>query len=408
MRTTRKWLAVALSVSVLPLAACDGLFEVESPGRTADADLNNTQAFPALVIGMSYELSDAYVEALDEISLASQDLFHGGSYNYGEIPRGTILPEDVNTAWANMHQARWVAEQGIERMRTVYQEAGQENTFRSNASVARAHLLAGFANRLLGENVCFAVIDGGAQQPNTVHFDRAAEQFTQAIQIGTAANVPQIVTAAYGGRASMKAWKGDWAGAVEDAQRVPASFVYNALFQSPAPRNELQFETFARFEYTVWGTIFEQAPNDPRVPWLILRAANGSVRTGANGSTPMYQQQKYRGLDSPVPLVKGAEMLVLRAEAALRNDDIAGAFALLNQARATYGMAALPVPTSMTEAWATLRFERRATTWLEGRSLWDLRRWNAQTGPANDPFLSDRDKCIPISENELLSNVNLR
>lgn len=410
MRNYRHWLALGVLAATLPLGACGDIFEVESPGRTADEDLNNFDAFPALVTGMSYDLADAYNDALQEITLASNDLWHGGSYDFGDIPRGIIIPEDVNGMWSSMHQARWVAEQGVERMRAVYAAAGDEAGFNSDPLVARAYLLAGFANRFLGENVCQAVIDGSEAKPHTVHFDRALEQFTQAINIGTAAGAgaAPTVTAAYAGRASIKAWLGDWAGAVADAEHVPAGFEYMNAFQLPDPGNDLAYETHLRFEHTVFQTIFADHPSDARTPWEIVRRANGSVATGQNGSTPMYQQNKYPAEDSDIHLVKGAEMLVLRAEAALRNGDIAGAFDLLNQARATYGLEPIAAPASLAEAWATLRYERRATVWLEGRALWDLRRWNAETGPAHDSFLDDRDKCIPISETEMQSNLNLR
>jgi hypothetical protein len=55
-----------------------------------------------------------------------------------------------------------------------------------------------------------------------------------------------------------------------------------------------------------------------------------------------------------------------------------------------------------------LQAERGATLWLEARVLWDLRRWNNETGPAANTFLTGRDKCIPISLNELQSNTALR
>lgn len=408
MHNRKHWLAVGILAAALPLGGCGDFFDVSSPGRTADEDLSNSVAFPALVTGMSFDLAEGLDSGLQEISLASQDLWHGGSYDFGDIPRGIILPEDVNGMWGSMHQARWVAEQGIERMRTVYTDAGQEAQFSRSPLVARAYLLAGFANRMLGENMCFAVIDGGEQQPHTVHFQRALDQFTSAIEIGTAANAQEIVTAAYAGRASMKAWLGDWAGAAADAQQVPVDFHYDALYQLPDPNNDLAYETTTRFEFTVFDTQFEEHPDDPRVPWQVVFKNDGTVATGQNGSTPMYQQLKYEGQESDIPLVKGTEMLVLRAEARLRDGDIAAAFALLNQARAFYGMEPLAVPATLAQAWETLHYERRATVWLEGRSFWDLRRWNAETGPAKNTFLDGRDKCIPISENEMRSNPNLR
>jgi hypothetical protein len=143
------------------------------------------------------------------------------------------------------------------------------------------------------------------------------------------------------------------------------------------------------------------------------------IAVGANGSTPMYQQEKYVDLGDNIPLTKGTEMLVLRAEAALRQStpDIPGAYTLMNQERAVYNMAALTPSTNINQAWADLHFERMAVTFLEGRHLWDERRWFAETGPSHYDIaqlegtagwtLATRDKCIPISQTELQSNPNI-
>ena len=395
-------LVVALAVM---LSACSGIFDVEAPGRIADENLDSPDAAPGIVTGMSYDLSGAMNATFDLVALASGELFHGGSYNWGDVPRGVIKPEDVNGTWGSMMQARWVTEHGLERLKATLEEA----EFNKSPLIARAYLLGGFANRLIGENVCQTVIDGGAPEPNTVEFDRGIEKFDTAIQIGTAAgsSASDIVTAAYGGRASLKAWKGDWAGAVADAMKVPAEFEYYAILMTEGLSNTLAYETHDRYEYSVFGTEFADHPNDTRAPWQIIYLANGKVATGANGQTPMYQQEKYEDNGSDIALVKGTEMLALRAEAALRTNDIAGAIDLLNQARAVAGMDPLATPGTLAEAWDILHFERGAITWLENRRLWDERRWFEATGPAHFDFLADRDKCIPISKNETDSNPNV-
>ncbi len=400
-----------LLVAGLPLAGCSGLLDVESPGRIADDDLNEVDAIPGLVIGMSSDLMEAYDASLDDISLAALELWHGGSYDYADIPRGIILPEDVNGEWAQMQQARWVAEQGIERIKAMPAFADE---FNSSALVARAYLLAGFANRLLGENVCETAIDGGPREPHTVHFERAVEQFTTAITIGTAAEDDDIVTAAHAGRASAVAWLGDWDGAVNDAAEVPTDFVYFVLFGTEDD-NDIHFETFNRPEYTVYLTEFMDHPDDPRAPWRTVFEADGDTAKGANGATPFLQQRKYEETGADVAAVKGTEMLVLRAEAELREGDIAAAIDLLNEARAFYEMDAIATPATLEEAWEILFYERGATTWLEGRRLWDLRRWYEETGPGHNDWRAEkspsagqlRDVCFPISENELRSNPNL-
>jgi hypothetical protein len=403
------WLPrVACAAALVLSGACDVL-KVESPGRIADKDLNTADAIPGIVAGMSYDLSRSvnYINYLT--ALGSGELFHSGSYSITDIARGIILPEDINTDWSRMMKARWTAEHGVERIKGILSAAD----FAKSPLVARAYLLGGFANRTIGENVCQTVIDAGAPEPNTAEFDRGILAFTNAITIGTAAgaSASDIVTAAYGGRASLKAWKGDWAGAVADAQKVPVGFQYNAILMTAGytegSGNDLAYETHDRFEYSVWSTEFANHYGDPRIPWDTVYKADGTIATGANGATPVFQQNKYVEISDDIPLVKGTEMLVLRAEAALRSNDISGAYTLMNQARAFYGMNPLPVATTATQAWIDLRYERGATVWLETRRLWDQRRWFAETGPAHSDFLLNRDKCIPISKDEKASNPNI-
>lgn len=405
MKMTRYRNGAVLALSLmLALSACD-IFDVESPGRIADDDLNDPDAAPGIVTGMSYDVAGATNSLNDLTALAAGELFHGGSYDWADIPRGIILPEDVNGTWGSLMQARYVTTSGVVRLQGMF----TPEEFAKHPLVARAYLLGGFANRMVGENVCESVVEGGGAQPNTVEFENGITAFTNAIQIGTAAGSgsSDVVNAAYAGRASLKAWMGDWAGAVSDAQQVPIGFVYEASLMTDGLSNTLAYETHDRFEYTAFDTEFGEHPNDTRAPWDTVYYEDGSIANGANGQTPMFQQQKYTGGGDNIPLVKGTEMLILRAEAALRNNDIPGAFALINQERAHDGMPDLPIPGSLAEAWTTLHFERGAVTWLENRRLWDLRRWFAESGPAHHDFMSGRDSCIPISEEEINSNPNI-
>jgi hypothetical protein len=403
-------------VGLMPLAACHGLFDVESPGRIKDADLNTKDALEGIVTGMSYDVARALNNSEEAIALLSVELWHGGSYNWAEIPQGVVRPEDVNGTWEAMFRPRYTTVAGIERMKTLL----TPEEFAKSPLVARAYALAGFANRHLGENVCQTISPtSAAPEPNTAEFDRGIANFTEAITIGSAAGATDIVNAAYGGRASLKAWKGDWAGAAADAAHVPATFVYIAPLMTDGLQNTLSYETHDRYEYTVWSTEAANHFGDPRIPWDTAYAKNGKIAVGANGATPMFQQQKYDELGADIPLTKGTEMLVLRAEAALRQStpDISGAYALMNQERAVYGLPPLPVATSLAKAWSDLHWEREAVTWLEGRHLWDERRWFAETGPAHydipptigDPTatLANRQLCIPISQNEAMSNPNV-
>ncbi|MEZ4414931.1 MAG: RagB/SusD family nutrient uptake outer membrane protein [Gemmatimonadota bacterium] len=406
-----KTIRYALALALLgPAAACSDVLslDVEAPGRIADADLNTADAIPGIVAGMSFDLTQSIDGSLQNVLLADGEIWHGGSYDFGTYPRGQLLqtPADWDGEYGTLQQARWVAEDGLRRIAEILEPA----QFEKDPNVARAYLLGGFANRTLGEWQCTSTVDGGPEVPNTEHFIRADSLFTRAIAVGTAANRQDYVRAAYGGRASVRAWLDNWSQAVADAQQVPASFVYNAIYSTAvgAVSNDLVFETTARKEFTVFNTIWENNdPNDPRVPWQIVYDNSGQVSKGQDGETDFYQQLKFRTQDDDIPLTKGAEMLVLRAEAALRNGDIPGMTDLLNQARDVYGLAALAEPASLAEAWETLRFERGATLWLEGRRLYDLRRWQEEGGVVADPFSSGRDTCFPISQEERRVNPSL-
>jgi len=402
------------AVGLLAFAGCN-FFDVSNPGPIADENLNESAAMTGLATGMAFDLSRGMDAVTQEAAIMADELYHGGSYtDEGLYNRGIIRYDGLtNTLWGNMQRARWVAESGIERMKTVL-----ETGYDTSPLAARANIYAGLANRLLGETVCEAVIDGGPAEDFKVHFTRADAQFTEAIRIAnglTGALKDSLLRVAYGGRASVRAWQGKWAEAAADAALVPTSYVFVAPFSTNTTdeNNDLAFETTTRSEYTVFNTQWAQNPKaDARVPWDTVRTSSGALAVGQDGRTTFFRQRKYPTLASDIPLVKGTEMLILRAEAALRNNDVAGAMTLINQERAFYNTAAAPLPaltaTTAAQAWPILQKERGAVTWLESRRFWDLRRWLTEPPPIQNNYLANRDKCIPISQNEVNSNPNLR
>lgn len=311
------------------------------------------------------------------------------------MQRGEIEPRHVNGLWGGMHRARWVAEQGIVRM-----EAVLADSFATTLLAPEANLWAGFSNRMLGENVCVAIIDGGVPQSDSVHFQRAEGYFTDAIALAQplGATAATLLSAAYAGRAQVRAALGDWTGAAADANQVATSFRYQAIYSAANSReyNWLYNESFARNYYSVYNTYAFQLNNtDPRMPFKDLK------KKGADGTTPMYQQQKYLSYATPIDIAAGDEMRLIEAEKLLRVDsDVPTAMARINAVRTAAGVPT-KTATTVAEAMAVLRAERDIVLWLEARHLWDLRRFN-------DPFLNGRDGCIPPSLNEENTNTNLQ
>lgn len=391
------------AAALLLCAACD--LSVTNPGPVQDSQLNNPAAIPALVNGMSGDLSLALGNFLgaDGEPVMSDELTHSGNFAApNDYSVGVITPADVDPDYQNMQQARWVAEDGLRRMQTVLGDA-----FEADSNTPRAYLYAGFANRLLGEHSCQAVIDGGPAQSDSVYFQRADSLFSRANQIATTQNRTSIALAALAGRASVRAALGDWDDAVADAQQVPATFVFDAIFSLNSSRenNDLANQTHVRREVTVYGTQWAETDADPRTPWDTVFTSAHKVQTGNDGHTPFFRQDKYVTLADPIPLAKGTEMLLIQAEAALRNSDIDGMTGFINQERAVYGLDPVDPPGSTEDAWTLLQHERGADLWLEGRRFWDLRRWYAE---GTNDFLDGRAKCIPFGQSELASNPNLQ
>jgi hypothetical protein len=394
--TRRAMPAAAIALAAL-LGGCD--FNVTNPGPLLDADLNNTSAIPALVNGMGGDLSNAIGNYLTRGSLAALELVHSGNFAAERrFAAGTIGPEDVNGDWARLHTARYVAEAGLVRMKTVLGTG-----FETNANTPRAYLYAGFANRFLGENVCNAVYDGGPALPSSSHFVRAESLFTRALTISRALNNTALTNAALAGRAQVYANQGKWTEAAADAALVPTTFRHNAVFSLNTTREnmDLAAQTITRREVTVWNTVWV-ADRDPRVLYDTVKTGT-TITKGQDGATNFFRQKKYITLGDPMALAKGTEMLLIRAEAALRANDLTNAMLFINQGRTAATLAPLTA-TTVAGAYVHLMRERGAVLWLEGRRLFDLKRWLAE---GRNTTLQGRSTCMPISLEERGANPNV-
>lgn len=391
---------VAVLIPVIVLLGCD----VNNPGPIAEESLNSPEAVPGLVVGMSADFSLAHRVTTYWGGVWSDDLTHSGTFAAPTIFRtGALNSEDVDPWWESAHRARWVAENGLERLQNIL-----GGDFNQNIHAARAYLFAGYSNRLLGENVCHAVFDGGPREDFTLHFDRAEQYFTDALEIAENIGEVHLMHAALAGRASVRAAQGDWSGASADAEQVPLDYVFEAVYSLNSSRenNNWPANTIVRGEYSVYATPWEGV-NDPRVPQEVQETESGDVATAADGSTPWIAQMKYPTEGTNIPLSKGAEMLLIRAEMELRlNQNVNAAVNLMNEGRGYHGMADISAD-NLEEAWTHLQYERGADMWIEGRRFWDLRRWVEEDGPAYHPFLENRDRCVPIGIGELDMNENL-
>ena len=417
-------------------AACDTT--VTNPGPVQDEFLTDRNAATAMVNGAGRALSSGLNWISYTGAAVAREIHPAGSTgSFGisaQWQNGELNPDDgdLNTHWEEAQQARWLAEETLRRLEAAGPPpAGSLQTPARYADLLKlAYVYAGFANRLLGENMCEAVIDGSAALPGATFFQRAESLFTQALTVtgGTAATMTTLNNAAYGGRAAVRVHLGKWNDAVADAGQVEIGFVYEMPYfniGSDAQRNRIFYASGNSREsgsayraHTQWNTWYYDywvATSDPRVP-ITVTTLQGDAAIECCGKVPFWPEAKYNSSASPIRLTSVREMRLIEAEAQLRNSDLTGAMTSINAVRTHAGTTTLTA-TDLTDAWRLLKRERAIELWLEARRLGDLRRWKADNTPgALDPLesvgaashLSQQDLCFPISRSERETNPNLR
>jgi hypothetical protein len=400
-------------VALVTLAACD--LSVTNPNRVQDPLLNDPGAHPAVVAGASLALSQAINWVAFFGGDASKEFRQGGRIHPVKLPvdpgQLTVLGIPDN-AWNSAQLARWVAEDAVRRFRDVM---GAQ--FDSYDLGAKALLYAGYANRLLGENMCETVINGGAASNYQDYFRRADSALTEAIAVAGAAGDARITTAATAARASVRLMLGDTAGARSDAAAVPTDFVFQAVYGIES-QNYYNFLYWVNAnspyrEISVSATFYEQyydSTGDPRVAW----GTNPAFPTAEFQYVPWLFPTKYTDRKSPINLSTGREMRLVEAEIALRAGDFPTAMSKINGVRTavtsdTTGQPLAPWPAAnITEAWTALKRERGIVLWLEARRLGDERRWVESTTPGDMEDMSDRVRlCFPIGLGERRANPNV-
>ena len=440
----------AALVAVLATAGCD--LGVTNPRTIADESLDDPRVIPAIAAGAIGQVAVATTGRgagssaglYMGVALLTDELVHsGGSAGFRSLSDGTPADDtpDAEARWANVQSARWTAERAISRIGRLVPDSA------SNRHVATTSLWAGFANRMLGDNFCQVTFNGGPPRDPKEALKRAEEHFTRAIDIGRAARMDTLVTAALGGRAQTRMMLGNWQGAVADAGQVPIEFGF-VIDHSPNTQSWNTIVAFGfdgtRGEATVWGTPFAdwgvnfslpaaQRRGDPRVEFDARTDTLQQYIKGNDDRRPRWRQLKYQVSGDNTPLVRGTEMRLIEAEAALVAGNWQAAVDKINQVRTLWNgfledQFDLPMVSASgpTEAWHLLMKERGIEMWLEGRRLGDLRRWSTTPGVPTPPFTVVRKEaagqpatedprvpvtqvpqlCLPVGRTERLTNPN--
>ncbi len=396
--------------------------EVVNPGRVQEEFLFEVEAQEAIVAGIGRAVAEAQNYVGYTGAAVTREIHPSGSTgSFGiqvEWQNGELDYETVNAHWNLSQRARWWGDDGIAK---IMEKGASEQSL-----LAEAYLWTGYAYRLLGENFCTAVVDGGGAEDRSVYYDRAIDRFTQAASLGSG----DMAMAAVAARASVKAFMGDWSGAVADAAGIPDDFVWNMPYfatEGNATRNRIQFaaqnepykaHTVKLTKYEDYGLSDNNPDGDPRIPFKVTDET-GDAAVQCCGQVLWWPQTKFEDSGSDIPLSKGTEMRLIEAEAMLVGGDWQGAMAKIKALRSAAGAEAA-MATNASEAWTALKRERGIVLWLEGRRLGDFFRWNRDNTPGDrDPLetasgsqfegshLVQQDLCFPIARGEVDTNPNI-
>jgi hypothetical protein len=432
---------LSLIVFGLLLVACN--LDVTNPGPVQDSFLVTEDAQLGVVNGTGRALSEAMNYVSYTGAAISREITPSGSIgSFGISLRqqeGNLDANETSTHWSLSSRARWMAEDGATRMATVY---GSNSS--SNANYAKILLYAGYANRLMGENFCCAVIDGGAATAGSTYFDRALTNFNEAITVATSAGETALVTAAKAGRASVYVSQGKWSDAVSEANEVLSAGGDNFKYELPYfdgygtdVYNRIYYATSGDGPYragTVWRTAYEeytQTASDARVGFIYKEKAGGAAWTPAGGAEleiesgdatvngkiiPWLAQQKHANRNSPIRLSSSQEMYLIKAEAALNSGSVSDAVTNINAVRTLAGVDPIAAADA-TAGWTMLKRERGIELWLEARRLGDMRRWKSTSAPGTYHAYETTNwegaayapayLSFPISQGEMDTNPNI-
>lgn len=279
---------------------------------------------------------------------------------------------------------------------------------------AQANLYAGFSYAALGESMCQAAFDMGPLVDQKGMFTLAETRFTAAITAAQSAGLTNVLNAAYAGRARVRLYLHNAAGAIADAQQVPSGFVFNASMDATNSRrynhvfNTISTSGTATVEPTARALTTENGQLDPRSTMVLLKTAP------QDGVNQIYIPAKYNaasltaGEAIPMPITRYAEAQLVLAEA----EGGQSAVDIINAMRAAVNLNPYTGPTDATSITNLIASERQRVLFLEGFRAFDIERLNLPLVPAaGTAYLQGgvygATVCLPVPDIERDNNPNI-
>jgi hypothetical protein len=410
-------------VASVVVGACNtsDLLDVQVPNSVPD-DIYNNPAFATLMVNSVIgDFECAFGSFVVAEGLLTDELhdsaLNNGNWNMDRRDNaftsgfyGTNSCTTVTGVYTPLSTARGEADAAIKRL-SGWTVAEVPNI---KTLEAQANLYAGFSYTALGMAMCQAAFDKGPLVNQLGIFALAEQRFTAAIAAAQAASLPNVLNAAYGGRARVRLYQHNNAGAIADAQLVPAGFVFNAAMDATNARRYNHIYTAIStsgaltVEATARALTTETGQADTRAAMVRLNTAP------ADGLNQIWIPTKYNaatlaaGQAIPQPIVRYAEAQLILAEA----QGGANAVSIINTMRAAASLNPYTGPTDAASIKALIASERQRVLFLEGFRAFDIERLNLPLVPAvGSPYLQGGvyggTVCFPLPDIEKNNNPNI-
>lgn len=398
---------VLLLVAGVLAGACNGILDVEVPGRVQDVSLDNPTLAPTLVASAQGDFECAFSEFVHTTGLWANEFINasagaevnGWGARLPTYESGTgVCPTASSTrgAYATylpLHIARHQADGALARLEGWSDQQVANRT--SLMSTAAAY--AGYTYALLGEAYCSVALDDGPLVTPAASLALAEERFTRAIELASASNNTNVLNLARVGRARVRLDLGKKAEAASDAALIPAGFVYNSTYSTSNFRrnNTVVLNNNVNFHVSVdpaYRNLMVGTVPDSRVK------VTDAGRRGNDALTPLWVQGKYANAASPIPLATWDEAQLIIAEAKGGEEAVAA----INRIRTKYqlpqfsGGDATMIQEQIIE-------ERRRTLFLDGHRIGDKLRLRIPfpTGLNHKGVAYGNQTCLPLPAIEM-------
>jgi len=409
------------------LLSCDVL-DVDNPNSLIEEDLNNPAAAPAIANGAEATLTRGLGNLLAPYSTVTDELTWIGTrdawlaLNQGETD--DPLNEFVDGAYASINEARWTADNAIQRIEAFREEGSLQNI----TPLVRSYLHGSIVYLTIADSFDNFVISDRQEAGHPIGrenlrelIDTAIEYTESGLELASSGSDWETRLLAVKARAlySRALWdrlkpqldtqnplveSSSAVSAAEDALAAIGSandWRYRIVVTSETPSNNLAFQVNERLELRIDDTYVQPTSDNTRVESVTLEDPIDQIPA----PYLVREIEEFTGANefADYTIVSARELyLIIAEDAAARQDE--GAFSeAINNLRSLDGLTDYSGQITEREL---LEHSRQVNLFLQGRRLADLYRFE-KSSPRWSSSRVNPGIFFPITNSEITSNPNV-